>query len=59
MFISLRFHVIGVYLIFIHDIGDVFLEGSKCFNYLKVQNGKINKRVELCANVGFIIFAIQ
>lgn len=51
--------MIGVYLIFIHDIGDVFLEASKSFVYFKEQNGRPNKVAELCANVSFSMFAIE
>ena len=57
--IAPRFHVVGVLLIFIHDIGDVFLEGSKCFNYFKVQDGRPNKCAEMIANIGFLLFAAQ
>ena len=54
-----RFHIIGVVLIFIHDIGDVFLEGSKSILYFKEQDGKMVKWVETCANVGFLMFAAE
>lgn len=56
---SLRFHIIGVVLIFIHDIGDVFLEGSKCINYFKIQNRRPNKYADMGANVGFLLFTVQ
>lgn len=54
-----RFHLVGVLLIFIHDVGDVFLEGSKCLNYFKVQDGRKNKCAELSANLGFLLFATE
>lgn len=56
---SVRFHLVGVLLIFIHDVGDVFLEGSKCLNYFKVQDGRKNKCAELSANLGFLLFATE
>ena len=54
-----RFHIVGVLLIFIHDIGDVFLEGSKSILYFKEQNGKMVQWIETCANIGFVMFASE
>jgi ceramide synthetase len=56
---SVRFHIIGVLLIFIHDIGDVFLEGSKSILYFKEQGGKAVHWVVTCANIGFLLFATE
>ena len=58
-FLLFRYDIVGVLLIFIHDIGDVFLEGSKCFVYFKEQNGKLVKWVAICANVGFLLFSAE
>jgi ceramide synthetase len=56
---TVRFHIVGVLLIFIHDIGDVFLEGSKSILYFKEQDGRLVKWVETCANIGFLMFATE
>jgi hypothetical protein len=42
---------IGVYVMALHDISDVFLEIAKCFNYLK--NPKYSKG----ADIFFVLFA--
>ena len=54
-----RFLKIGVLVLFVHDIGDIFLELSKTVFYFKERGGKEYWWPELGANVGFAIFTIQ
>jgi ceramide synthetase len=56
---SVRFHNIGVFVIFIHDIADILLELAKCFIYFKVMNGVPNKVADMLANITFVLFVLQ
>ena len=56
---SCRYHYIGVFLLFILDIGDLMLEVSKSIIYFKTRNGKDHKGPEILANIGFAIFTLQ
>lgn len=47
---------IGVTVLFIHDISDVFLEAAKCFNYTSKVKGK--EWAQIFCDVLFAIFAI-
>lgn len=58
-FTPYRYHYIGVVVVFLHDIGDVFLLSGKtllCFSEL---NGKKYKAVNMLANTLFGGFVIQ
>tara|TARA_B100001094_G_C17989059_1_gene699193 strand:- start:118 stop:852 length:735 start_codon:yes stop_codon:yes gene_type:complete len=48
-----NFTKIGIFIMGLHDISDVFLEIAKCFNYLK--SSKLSKG----ADIFFIIFSIS
>ena len=56
---SSRFHIIGLLVLFLQDVGDIFLELSKTLNYFKIQDGKEKWIPEMCANISFAIFTIQ
>ncbi|XP_041379645.1 ceramide synthase 1-like [Gigantopelta aegis] len=56
---AVRFHFIGLLVLFVQDIGDVSLEVSKCVLYFKTRNGKDHKLPEFLANISFAIFTIQ
>ena len=46
-------------MLFVQDIGDVWLEVSKTIFYFKVRDGKEYKFVENLSNVSFGIFTIE
>lgn len=54
-----RFHMIGLILLAMFDIGDICLEFSKTIFYFKDRNGKNNPGAELLANICFGVFTIQ
>ena len=56
---SPRFHLVGLLLLFILDIGDIWLELSKSLIYFKVRDGKQYWGPELAANCTFAVFTIQ
>jgi sphingoid base N-palmitoyltransferase len=53
----LNFVRIGVTVLFIHDISDVFLEFAKCFNYISKVKGQ--KWASTVCDILFAIFAIS
>lgn len=58
IFIKKRFHKIGLLVLFVHDITDIFLESAKCNVYLKNRNGTYYPLYEHLANIGFGIFTV-
>lgn len=56
---AVRYHRIGVLVLFILDFGDVWLEISKTFLYFKVRDGKSHLGPELGANISFTVFTMQ
>ena len=54
-----RFHKIGLLVLFVQDIGDIFLELSKTVLYFKDRGGKEYWGPELGANLCFACFTIQ
>ena len=56
---AVRYHLISVLLLFILDVGDVWLEISKTFLYFKVRDGKDHAGPELGANISFAVFTVQ
>ena len=54
-----RFHKIGLLVLFVQDIGDIFLELSKTVLYFKDRGGKECWGPELGANLCFACFTIQ
>lgn len=57
VFISSRYHKIGVLVIFVHDVTDILLEFTKCNVYLKNRGGKFYPFHEHLSNIGFATFA--
>jgi ceramide synthetase len=56
-FLVLRYHKIGIMVIFVHDITDIFLEFAKCNYYLKNRNGKFYALNDGLSTVAFALFA--
>lgn len=53
---SNRAHQAGTLVLFLHDICDVFLEGTKTTFYFKIQGSKKHPIFEIIANVSFALF---
>jgi ceramide synthetase len=56
--LNVRYHNIGLLVIFLHDLNDVLLDGSKCLLYMKNRDGKEYPQWDTAATVGFTIFSI-
>ena len=56
---AVRYHRIGVLVLFVLDVGDIWLEISKTFVYFKVRDGKDHSGPELAANISFAVFTAQ
>lgn len=54
-----RFHMIGLLVLFVQDIGDIWLELSKTVLYFKDRGGKEHWGPEMGANFCFAIFTLQ
>ncbi|KAG8178483.1 hypothetical protein JTE90_024643 [Oedothorax gibbosus] len=54
----LRYHNIGTLVLLTHDFCDILLEFTKLNVYFKIQNGKLIKAHELCANASFLGFSV-
>ena len=54
-----RYHKVGLLVLFVHDIGDVFLELSKTLFYFKDRGGKEYWWPEMVATICFAMFTIQ
>lgn len=54
-----RFHLIGLLVLFVQDIGDIALEVSKSILYFKDRNGRTYYWPEFFANIGFAFFTFQ
>ncbi|XP_037044759.1 ceramide synthase 1-like isoform X2 [Bradysia coprophila] len=54
---SIRGHKAGTVVLFLHDICDVLLEGTKTAHYFRMQGERKYRIFELIANVGFLLFA--
>lgn len=55
---SARAHQAATITFFLHDICDIWLEGTKCLLYFKDQGKKTYVIFEYAANVGFIVFSV-
>ena len=51
--------MIGLLVLFVQDIGDIWLELSKTVLYFKDRGGKEHWGPEMAANVCFAIFTLQ
>lgn len=52
----LRYHKIGMLVIFVHDVTDILLEFTKCNVYMKNRNGKFYRIHDMISNIGFATF---
>ncbi|KAK3728555.1 hypothetical protein QZH41_011633, partial [Actinostola sp. cb2023] len=55
--ISIRYHNIGVIVLFLHDIADIFLEFTKICVCFKSRPGAEHRVANALVNVGFLSFA--
>ncbi|KAI0231543.1 Ceramide synthase 1 [Lamellibrachia satsuma] len=53
---SIRYYKVGILIIFLHDIADVWLELTKVAVYLKDRNGKYYAVFDYISIAGFVIF---
>ena len=58
-YVYTRFHMIGLLVLFVQDIGDIWLELSKTVLYFKERGGKEHWGPEMGANFCFAIFTLQ
>lgn len=56
---SIRYHRIGVIVLFLHDISDIFLEFSKICVCMKTRGGKHHRVPAILVNVGFLTFTVS
>jgi ceramide synthetase len=56
---TVRFHKIGLLVLFLQDIGDIVLECAKISYYFKERGGREHVVPEYFANVFFAIFTLQ
>ena len=54
--VSPRYYKVGILIIFLHDITDVWLELTKVAVYLKDRNGKYSPVFDYISIAGFVIF---
>eukprot|EP00731_Ephydatia_muelleri_P017773 Em0010g871a len=55
----IRFHNIGLFILFLQDIGDVTIELSKTVVYFKTRGGGHCRKTEIVANICFALFTLQ
>lgn len=55
-FCHFRYHRIGLIVLFLHDLNDVFLEFSKLCVAFKTRNGKYCRISDILSAVGFVFF---
>ena len=53
-----RYTKVGILILFLHDITDVILEGTKLFVYYKTKGGCWYKICDALSTVGFIMFGV-
>jgi len=51
-----RYTNVGILILFLHDITDILLEGTKLAVYYKTKGGKWNTVCDLLSTVGFVMF---
>ena len=52
-----RYHRIGILVLFLHDVNDIFLEFSKLCVSFKSRGGKYHVMSDILSGVGFLTFA--
>ncbi|CAF3963512.1 unnamed protein product [Adineta steineri] len=56
---AMRYHKIGLLVLFVHDIGDVWLELTKLLHYMSTRDGGRKRPLfEHAASGGFVIFTL-
>ena len=59
IFRCFRYHKVGLLVLFVHDITDIWLELAKALHYLSMRKGKREcPRWETAANAAFVIFVL-
>ncbi|XP_077869585.1 ceramide synthase 1-like [Saccoglossus kowalevskii] len=53
---AVRYHKIGVLVLFCHDVCDIFVESARIFLHTKTRNGKVYNTNEFIANIFFAGF---
>lgn len=58
VFVFFSYHKVGLLVLFVHDITDIWLELAKVFHYLSMRQGRELRYWETAANGGFVIFIL-
>ena len=58
-FLFFRYHRIGLLVLFLHDVCDVFLELAKLFVAFKTRGGKYCIVSDILAGINFCIFTLS
>jgi len=54
---AVRYHEIGMLVLFLHDVSDIFLEFAKCNVYLKTRNNEFDIWADRLSTIGLAGFA--
>ena len=57
-FFHFRYHKIGVLVLFLHDVNDVFLEFGKLCAAFRIRNGKYHLLPDILSSVTFLCFTL-
>lgn len=57
-FFHFRYHKIGVLVLFLHDVNDVFLEFGKLCAAFRIRNGKYHLLPDILGSVTFLCFTL-
>ncbi|XP_076801395.1 ceramide synthase 1-like [Clavelina lepadiformis] len=55
---AFRYTNVGILILFLHDITDILLEGTKLAVYYKTKGGKWHSVCDFLSTVGFILFGV-
>ena len=58
LFFHFRYHKIGVLVLFLHDVNDVFLEFGKLCAAFRIRNGKYHLLPDILGSVTFLCFTL-
>ena len=57
---AFRYHKIGLLVLFMHDVTDIFLEITKLMRYLTVRKGgRVSQFWDYASQGGFVIFTVS
>ncbi|KAI0978476.1 hypothetical protein GJ496_000927 [Pomphorhynchus laevis] len=56
---AIRYHKCAITVMFLHDINDVFLEGSKSITYMHIRNGREYPIFDKISMFGFGVFTLS